>query len=111
MHFEIYCIKWLCNIFQNYLFMGRPRCNKKVKFEPVETFFKPQWIPLKELKYVEVDLDELEALRLFEIEWLNMKSWAVDMHISDTTFHRLVRSGSKKIVSALINGYAIKINK
>gem|GEM_PF-4444068 len=33
------------------------------------------------------------------------------MHISDTTFHRLVRSGSKKIVSALINGYAIKINK
>lgn len=82
-----------------------------VRFDPVEIFFKPQGVPLKDLNYVELDLDELEALRLFEIEWLNMKKWAEDMHISDTTFHRLVRSGSKKIVSALINGYAIKINK
>lgn len=91
--------------------MGRPRCNKKVRFSPMETFFKPQWVPLKDLRYEELDLDELEALRLFEIEGLNMKSWASNMNISDTTFHRLVRSWSKKIVSALVNWYAIKINK
>jgi predicted DNA-binding protein (UPF0251 family) len=48
--------------------MGRPRCNRMVRFDPVETFFKPQGIPLKDLNYVEIDLDELEALRLFEME-------------------------------------------
>lgn len=91
--------------------MARPRCYRKVNFSPVETFFKPQGIPLKDLNCVEIDLDELEALRLFDLEWLSMKAWSENMHISDTTFHRLVRSGSKKIVSALVNGYAIKINK
>jgi len=82
-----------------------------VRFDPVETFFKPQGIPLHDLNCIELDLDELEALRLFEMEWLNMKKGAEDMKISDTTFHRLVRSGSKKIVTALTKGYAIKINK
>ena len=91
--------------------MWRFKCQKKISFEPVETFFKPQWVPLRDLQNVDVNLDELEALRLFEIEWLNMKKGAEYMDISDTTFHRLVRSWSKKIVSALINGYAIKINK
>lgn len=91
--------------------MGRFKCIKKISFEPVETFFKPQWVRLKDLKQVDINLEELEALRLFEIEWLNMKNGADYMDISDTTFHRLVRSGSQKMVSALINGYAIKINK
>lgn len=91
--------------------MPRPRWKRRVRFNPTETFFKPQWIPLKELNTVQIEIDELESLRLFEMEWLTMKLWAESMKISDTTFHRLVRSGSKKVVSALINGYAIKINK
>lgn len=91
--------------------MWRLKCYKNIGFNPVETFFKPQWIALCDLKKVDINIDELEALRLFDVEWLKMKDWAIYMGISDTTFHRLVRSWSKKIVSALIKGYAIKINK
>lgn len=94
-----------------YLFMWRKKCNRNINYKPIETFFKPQGIPMKDLEYVNIDIDELEALRLFEFEWLNMKKWAEFMWISDTTFHRLVRTGSKKIVLALIQGFAIKINK
>ncbi|MDD2516321.1 MAG: DUF134 domain-containing protein [Candidatus Gracilibacteria bacterium] len=91
--------------------MGRPRCRRKINFNPTETFFKPQGVPLKDLNSVEIYLDELEALRLFEVEGLNMKKGAEYMGISDTTFHRLVRTGSKKIILALVNGFAIKLNK
>lgn len=72
-------------------------------------FFKPNWIPLDILDIKEVNKDEIEALRLAYIEWLNMIQWAELMWISAPTFNRILNSWIKKIAEAIIFSQAIKI--
>jgi len=60
---------------------------------------------------VELNLDEMEALRLCELEELDQVEAAKEMQISQSTLQRLLSSAHKKITDALINGKAIKILK
>lgn len=74
-------------------------------------FFKPNWIPLENLEIKEVSIDEIEAIRLTHIEWLNMIEWWEKMWVSNATFNRILNSWISKIADAIINSKAIKINK
>lgn len=91
--------------------MSRPRLCRRIKFDPHITYFKPQGISMRDLKIVELSLEEVEAYRLRHLNGLDQKDSASKMNTSASTYQRILYSASEKIADALINGKAIKINK
>jgi predicted DNA-binding protein (UPF0251 family) len=80
-----------------------------MRFKPGVFYFKPQGIPLRELEEIVLLPDELEALKLYEIDELEQTEAAEKMKISQPTFARLLGSANKKIAQAIIKGKAIRI--
>lgn len=91
--------------------MARPCLCRKVRFNPNITYFKPRGVPLRCLEVVELTIEEMEALRLKNINCLEQIEAAKKMNTSQSTFQRILSSAYKKISEALINGKAIKIIK
>jgi predicted DNA-binding protein (UPF0251 family) len=91
--------------------MVRPIKPRRVQFDPKAVYFKPRAIPLSMLDEVELSLDEIEALRLCDLERLDQVEAAKRMKISQATFWRILNSARKKVAEALIEGKAIKISK
>lgn len=89
--------------------MPRPIKCRRVAFIPGITYFKPAGIPLRELEENLITIDELEAIRLKDIEDLEQEQCAIKMGVSRATFQRIVESARRKITDALLNGKAIKI--
>jgi len=89
--------------------MARPKKVRNVCFEPEITFFKPRGIPLRDLSEVEINIDELEALRLINIEEMNQTDAAKEMKIHQSTLQRILKKANKKVSLALIEGKAIRI--
>lgn len=85
----------------------KPRCIEK-EFE--KHFFKPSGIPLKNLEIIKLGHEEMEAIRLIDVEHLNQIDAAERMNISRATMQREIDSAREKIGRALINGLAIEIN-
>ena len=82
-----------------------------MRFKPKVYYFKPQGIPLRMLEEIVLLPDELEALKLYEIDGLEQTKAAQKMKISQPTFARILASGSKKIAEAIIRGKAIRIGQ
>ena len=76
---------------------------------PGVTYYKPAGVPLRFLDEVCLSIEELEALRLKDIEDLDQEHCARQMNISRPTFQRVLGSARKKIAEALLKGKAIKI--
>jgi len=89
--------------------MPRPRIPRRLRFNPNVLYFKPRGVPLTELEEVILLLDELEALKLYEVDELDQTQAAERMKISQPTFARILRSAHRKITQALIFGKAIRI--
>jgi len=89
----------------------RPIKPRKICFNPDVTYFKPRAIPLQLLEEIDLDIDELEAIRLCDLKGLEQTEAAQEMNISRSTLQRIISSARKKIAEALIMGKAIKINK
>ena len=91
--------------------MPRPRIPRCLRFNPDVIYFKPQGIPLRMLEEVVLRADELEALKLYEVDCLEQTQVAEKMKISQPTFARILGSGQKKVAEAIIKGKAIRIEK
>lgn len=89
--------------------MPRPRRKRWVDFKPSITYFKPAGIRIVDLEEINLNIDEIEAIRLKDIEKLGQEKCAKKMNISQPTFHRLLLSAREKIAEALVKGKAIKI--
>lgn len=89
--------------------MARPRICRRINFNPKITYFKPRGVPMRDLDEVVLQRDELEALKLKDLEGLEQSICAKKMNISQPTFHRIVILARKKVSNALINGKSIKI--
>jgi predicted DNA-binding protein (UPF0251 family) len=89
--------------------MARPTKWRRVAFIPEVTYFKPAGIPLRALEDVGLTVEEVEAIRLKDLEGLEQEECADRMHISRPTFHRVLGSARRKLADALINGKAIRI--
>ncbi len=76
---------------------------------PEDLVFKPAGTPLAELERVALAVDELEALRLCDQAGLTQAEAGEQMAISRGTVQRLVTSGRKKLVTALLSGQALMI--
>jgi len=76
---------------------------------PNVLYFKPRGVPLCSLEEVCLNLDEMEAIRLADLEGLYQEQAAKQMNISRQTFGNIVNSARKKIAEAIINGKALQI--
>jgi len=91
--------------------MSRPRKIRILNTDPQHVYFKPAGIPMRTLQQIEIFHDEYEALKLANIDWMNMKEWAEKLWISAPTFNRILNSAYKKITNAIVNWKAINIQK
>ena len=89
--------------------MARPAKLRCVAQLPNVGFFKPAGIPANALQSVRLSLEELESIRLKDLEGLEQEECAQQMRISRPTFHRILESARKKLSDALIHGKAIQI--
>lgn len=89
--------------------MVRPKKIRIVNYKPGVTYFKPRAVPLNQLEEVELTIDELETLRLSNIEKLSQQDAAEKMNIHQSTFQRTLARVNEKVSDALVNGKAIKL--
>ncbi len=90
--------------------MPRPRKCRCVMHEPTTLYFKPRGVPMVNLEEVQLTFDELEAIRLNDLEELGQTASAEKMQISQPTLNRTLTSARKKLADALINGKALRID-
>ena len=91
--------------------MPRPKKPRCLRFRPNVYYFKPQGIPLRMLEEVVLEHDELEALKLHDVDGLEQIEAAKKMKISQSTFARMLDKAYKKLAEGIIKGKAIKIMK
>ncbi len=89
--------------------MPRPFKCRRVRFAPDVLTFKPAGIPGYQLEEVILTLDELEAVRLADLQGLYQEEAAQKMNISRQTFGNIIGSAHHKIADALINGKNLRI--
>ena len=76
---------------------------------PGTQLFKPVGIPTRDLDKVRLMFDELEALRLCDDLGLSQAEAGENMGVSRGTVQRLVTSGRKKVVKAIVECQALVI--
>ena len=96
----------LCQVLTYY---ASPTLSSPYSHRPPADYFKPRGIPMCDLKEVQLAADELEALRLADLEGLYRKDAADQMQVSRQTFDRIVRSARAKVAEALVDGHALRI--
>lgn len=90
--------------------MARPEKKRKIRCSPASYYFKPRGISLSELDEIELAQDELEAIRLADLNGLFQEDAATKMLVSRATFGRIIIRAHQKIADAIINGKAIRIS-
>jgi len=89
--------------------MPRPVKLRCIAQMPQFSYFKPLGVPVSILDKVSLSIEEIEAIRLKDMEGLEQEDSAKKMCISRPTFHRILQSARKKLADALVNGKAIQI--
>ncbi len=89
--------------------MPRPRKRRRVWHDPKPAIFKPVGVPLDQLKSITLLHEELEALRLVDMEERYHQEAAEQMNVSRSTLQRIVSEARYKVVQALTEGAALHI--
>ena len=69
--------------------------------------FKPTGIPMSEMEKICLSRDELEALKLCDLDDLTQEEAGVRMGVSRGTVQRILADARKKVAMALSQGMAI----
>lgn len=93
----------------NTCMFGRPKRKRLIRFNPEITYFKPVGIQLKFIQEEILTLDEVEAIRFYDLEKLDQEASSKKMNVSRVTFLRIIHSAHNKIAKALIYGKAMKL--
>lgn len=89
--------------------MARPRKHRHISCDVQSAYFKPQGIPMRLLDEIVLDTDEIEAIRLADIEDMYQADAALKMGVSRPTFSNIIARAHKKIATALLEGKALRI--
>lgn len=89
--------------------MARPKCCRRINEGPVCTVFKPAGVPGSTLERVVLTMDELEAIRLADLDGLYHEAAASKMNVSRQTFGRIIESARHKVARVLTGGLALHI--
>ena len=91
--------------------MPRPKLPRHIFFNPGVYYFKPRGVPMYSLEEAVLLPEELEAIKLYEVDGLEQVQAAESMKVSQPTFARILKKANKKIADAIVNGKAIRIEK
>ncbi|MDD3804414.1 MAG: DUF134 domain-containing protein [bacterium] len=91
--------------------MPRPKKFRFISYAPAATYFKPSGVPRRILEEVNLEPDELEAVRLADFEGLYQEDAAKRMNVSRQTFGNILVSAHKKIADAIVRGKVLRIEK
>lgn len=89
--------------------MARPCCCRRVEGAPRCGLYKPAGVPAVALQEVRLTVDELEALRLADLNGLYHEQAAERMNVSRPTFGRIIETARHKVAQALVQGKALRI--
>lgn len=89
--------------------MARPTKWRKIEHIPAIPYFVPSETETAEFSENVLKLEELEAIRLKDLEGLEQEECAVRMEVSRPTFQRILLSAREKLADSLINGKIIHI--
>ncbi|WP_434529374.1 DUF134 domain-containing protein [Vibrio sp. K4] len=87
--------------------MARPKIERRVCGRAAHHCFKPNGVPFYELEKVNILPEELEALRLADLEGLSQQQAADQMGVSRQTFGNTVKSARFKVAKSLVEGHAL----
>jgi predicted DNA-binding protein (UPF0251 family) len=87
---------------------GRPKKPRKIKSSPRISIFSPRGRPGRPDE-VDLKYEELEALKLIDINNLKQIDAAKQMGISRQSFGRVLQKARRTISDALVNGKIIKV--
>lgn len=90
--------------------MARPVKWRRIESIPSALYFVPSKTDNKEVDENVLMVEELEAIRLKDLEGLEQEQCAERMEISRPTFQRILISAREKIADSLVNGKAIRID-
>ncbi len=90
--------------------MARPKKCRRVEFFPESTSFLPVGKKKCETEEIILKIEELESLRLKDIEGLNQEECAKRMEVSRQTFQNIIYNAHRKVATALTEGKAIEIS-
>lgn len=71
--------------------------------------YKPAGVPLEGLRRVSLLPEELEALRLMDLENLTQEDAAQRMGVSRSTVQRIVTQARRQVAQALVEGAALVV--
>ena len=91
--------------------MPRPRKRRRLMRLPLPEarVYKPAGVPLEGLSRVRLLAEELEALRLADLEGLEQVQAAEQMGISRSTFQRILARARRQVTLALVEGSALEV--
>ncbi len=89
--------------------MPRPRKHRHLSYTSDTAIYKPAGIPLFDLRQVVLLPEELEALRLADLEERSQEEAAEKMAVSRSTFQRILARARRQVTLALTEGYALRI--
>lgn len=89
--------------------MPRPRKERNCRQHEGDRVFKPRSIPMTELEVITLGEDELEALRLCDVEGLHQAVAGERMGVSRGTVQRLLKTGRETIIRAIVENAALII--
>jgi uncharacterized protein len=91
--------------------VGRPRKRRFCRQFDGDRVFKPRSIPMADLAILRLGLDELEAMRLCDLEGLEQEAAGRRMGVSRGTVQRLLQSGRGTVLRALLDSTALVIEQ
>lgn len=89
--------------------MSRPTKWRKIENIPAATYFIPYGRGIEEIPENILKLEELEAIRLKDLDGLEQGQCAEKMEVSRGTFQRILLSAREKVADSLVNGKPIHI--
>lgn len=89
--------------------MARPTKWRKIEHIPAISYFIPAEKGLSGFPENVLKLEELEAIRLKDLEGLDQSECAEKMEVSRPTFQRILLSAREKIADSLVSGKLIHI--
>lgn len=90
--------------------MPRPKKLRRIGEMPQFKYFKPAGVKKSDLEEVNLKIEELEALKLKDIEGMHQIDCAIKMNVSRQTFQLIIDEARRKVATALIEGKSIHID-
>jgi predicted DNA-binding protein (UPF0251 family) len=88
----------------------RPKDHRKIGSRFQIKTFRPIGKPVRLFKKIEMEREEVEALKLVDLLGMNQTKAAKKMGTSQSTLYRILANARKKTAEAIIKGKILKIN-